>query len=36
MLPPFGWHAIVTTWQFAPIVTGLSVAAAAEIGPVLA
>ncbi len=29
MLPPFGWHAIVTAWQFAPIVTGLSVAAAA-------
>ena len=29
MLPPFGWHAIVTTWQFAPVVTGLSVAAAA-------
>ena len=29
MLPPFGWHAIATTWQFAPIVTGLSVAAAA-------
>jgi cytochrome c oxidase assembly factor CtaG len=28
MLPPFGWHAVVTQWQFAPIVTG-SVAAAA-------
>jgi len=22
MLPPFGWHAVVTQWQFAPIVTG--------------
>ncbi len=22
MLPPFGWHAVFTQWQFAPIVTG--------------
>jgi putative copper resistance protein D len=29
MLPPFGWHAIVAAWQFAPVVTGLSVVAAA-------
>jgi cytochrome c oxidase assembly factor CtaG len=28
MLPPFGWHAVVTQWQFAPIVTGAVVAAA--------
>ena len=28
MLPPFGWHAVVTQWQFAPIVTGVVVAAA--------
>jgi len=29
MLPPFGWHAIISVWQFAPVVTGLSVATAA-------
>jgi putative copper resistance protein D len=29
MLPPFGWQAIVSVWQFAPVVTGLAVAAAA-------
>jgi cytochrome c oxidase assembly factor CtaG len=28
MLPPFGWHAVVTQWQFAPIVTGLVAALA--------
>jgi cytochrome c oxidase assembly factor CtaG len=28
MLPPFGWHAVLTQWQFAPVVTG-SVALAA-------
>jgi putative copper resistance protein D len=30
MLPPFGWNAILTVWQFAPVVTAFtSVAAAA-------
>jgi cytochrome c oxidase assembly factor CtaG len=29
MLPPFGWNAIVTVWQFAPVVTGLTAVAAA-------
>jgi len=29
MLPPFGWHAVISVWQFAPVVTGLSAAAAA-------
>ena len=28
MLPPFGWNAIVTVWQFAPVVTGFSAVAA--------
>jgi cytochrome c oxidase assembly factor CtaG len=28
MLPPFGWSAVVTQWQFAPVVTGLAVVAA--------
>ncbi len=23
MLPPFGWSAVVTQWQFAPVVTVL-------------
>ena len=29
MLPPFGWSAVVTQWQFAPVVTGSVLAAAA-------
>ncbi len=29
MLPPFGWHAAVVQWQFAPVVTGGVVIAAA-------
>lgn len=29
MLPPFGWAAVVSQWQFAPVVTALAVAAAA-------
>jgi cytochrome c oxidase assembly factor CtaG len=29
MLPPFGWSAVVTQWQFAPIVTGFVVLSAA-------
>jgi cytochrome c oxidase assembly factor CtaG len=28
MLPPFGWNAVVTQWQFAPIVTGFVAVAA--------
>ena len=24
MLPPFGWHAVLTQWEFAPIVTALT------------
>jgi cytochrome c oxidase assembly factor CtaG len=24
MLPPFGWHAVVTQWEFAPVVTALT------------
>ena len=28
MLPPFGWSAVVTQWQFAPVVTGSVLAAA--------
>jgi cytochrome c oxidase assembly factor CtaG len=28
-MPPFGWSAVVTVWQFAPVVTGLTAAAAA-------
>ncbi|MGD0377280.1 MAG: cytochrome c oxidase assembly protein [Streptosporangiaceae bacterium] len=28
MLPPFGWSAVVTVWQFAPIVTGFTAVAA--------
>jgi putative copper resistance protein D len=28
MLRPFGWQAVVTVWQFAPVVTGVVVAAA--------
>ena len=28
MLPPFGWHAVVTQWQFAPVVTGFVAVAA--------
>ena len=24
MLPPFGWHAVLTQWEFAPIVTALA------------
>jgi len=29
MLRPFGWQAVVTVWQFAPIVTGAVVILAA-------
>ncbi len=29
MLPPFSWNAIVTVWQFASVVTGLTAVAAA-------
>ena len=29
MLPAFGWQAVLTQWQFAPVVTGAVVAAAA-------
>jgi putative copper resistance protein D len=32
MLPPFGWHAVVTQWQFAPVVTGVVAAAAVLYG----
>jgi cytochrome c oxidase assembly factor CtaG len=32
MLPPFGWSAVVTQWQFAPVVTVLAVASAALYG----
>src|SRR5437773_1592214 len=28
MLPPFGWEAVVTRWQFAPVVTGSVLVAA--------
>jgi cytochrome c oxidase assembly factor CtaG len=28
-MPPFGWSAVVTDWQFAPVVTGFTVVAAA-------
>jgi putative copper resistance protein D len=28
MLPPFGWEAAVSRWQFAPVVTGFAVVAA--------
>jgi cytochrome c oxidase assembly factor CtaG len=29
MLPPFGWSAVVTQWQFAPVVTAFAVVSAA-------
>jgi len=32
MLPPFGWSAVVTQWQFAPVVTVLVVISAALYG----
>jgi cytochrome c oxidase assembly factor CtaG len=32
MLPPFGWSAVVTQWQFAPVVTALAVVFAALYG----
>jgi cytochrome c oxidase assembly factor CtaG len=28
-MPPFGWSAVVTDWQFAPVVTGFTLVAAA-------
>jgi cytochrome c oxidase assembly factor CtaG len=32
MLPPFGWSAVLTQWQFAPVVTALAVVFAALYG----
>ena len=32
MLPPFGWSAVLTQWQFAPVVTAFTVIAAALYG----
>jgi cytochrome c oxidase assembly factor CtaG len=32
MLPPFGWSAVLTQWQFAPVVTALTVVFAALYG----
>jgi putative copper resistance protein D len=32
MLPPFGWSAVLTQWQFAPVVTGLTAVFAALYG----
>ena len=32
MLPPFGWSAVVTQWQFAPVVTAFAVVFAALYG----
>jgi cytochrome c oxidase assembly factor CtaG len=32
MLPPFGWSAVVTQWQFAPVVTAFAVLCAALYG----
>jgi cytochrome c oxidase assembly factor CtaG len=29
MLPPFGWHAVLVRWEFAPVVTAIAVIAAA-------
>ena len=29
MLPAFGWHAVLTQWQFAPVVTVAVIVAAA-------
>ena len=29
MLPAFGWHAVLTQWQFAPVVTAATGLAAA-------
>jgi cytochrome c oxidase assembly factor CtaG len=29
MLPPFGWHAVLTRWEFSPVVTGVAVTAGA-------
>jgi cytochrome c oxidase assembly factor CtaG len=34
-MPPFGWSAVITDWQFAPVVTGFTVVAAAYLWGVL-